>query len=65
MFDALCPEKGAIYGGIMLASSMTIKTPPPGYKVPGLEAVSGPALGEAPAKQVTTCINKIILTFDV
>lgn len=33
-----CFFAGALYGGLMLASSMVIKTPAPGYKVPGLDA---------------------------
>lgn len=38
----------------MLASAMTIKTPPPGYKVPGSgsEAVRGPVASAATAIQV-------------
>lgn len=38
----------------MLASAMTIKTPPPGYKVPGSgsEAVRGPVASAATAVQV-------------
>ncbi|CAN0446436.1 unnamed protein product [Hapterophycus canaliculatus] len=34
---------GALYSAIMLTSAMTMKTPPPGYKVPGMDA--GPATG--------------------
>lgn len=38
-------NQGALYGALMLASSFVIKTPAPGYKVPGLEAA--PAAGAA------------------
>lgn len=48
--------EGALYGGVMLASAMTIKTPPPGYKVPGSgsgsEAARGPVASAATAVQV-------------
>ncbi|CAB1098230.1 unnamed protein product [Ectocarpus sp. CCAP 1310/34] len=53
---------GALYGGIMLASAMTIKSPAPGYKVPGLPAPSASEEKPAPAVQNNVAPNVAMKT---
>ena len=46
-------DAGALYGAVMLTASMVIKSPAPGYKVPGLDAAPSTETAiKAPVVQV-------------